>query len=85
MMEWTSVKNWPPPRSEEERLVYGPEIGFQIATFVGRESAGYLKILDHSQGSIYRWYPDGIPGVIYWMPLPGPPEGWGECGEVKDG
>lgn len=22
--------------------------------------------------------------VSYWMPLPGPPEGWGECGEVTD-
>jgi hypothetical protein len=72
-MEWISVEDSPPPKSEkEQRLVWGPGIGFLVATFVGRGCAGYLKY--YTDEVLYRWYPDGIPGITHWMPLPEPPE-----------
>ncbi len=74
-MEWISVEDSPPPKSEKECIAWGPGIGCLIATFVGRGYAGYLKRWDHhSKTSTYSWYPDGIPGITHWMPLPEPPK-----------
>lgn len=62
---WKNIKDYLPPKSKEERLVWGPELGCCIATFCGQGTAGYLK----TPIGAYVWYPHGITGVTHWMPI----------------